>query len=118
MKNRIRQLRLELGLNQTQFGEKLGITPSAVSKIESGDREPAETTIRLMVKEFHVNAVWLTSGEGDMFEKVNTDALVDKYMAGESEWAKSIMKSFARLPDDEWYKFRDMIERIKKEGHP
>ena len=117
MNQRIKELRIALGLTQTECGEKLGITPSAVSKIESGDREPAETTIKLLIRIYHVNYLWLTQGEGPMMEEMDTDALVDKYMAGESEWAKSIMKSFARLPDAEWIRFRDMIEQIKKEGH-
>ena len=42
--------------------------------------------------------------------------MVERVMAGESPLAISIMKAFAKLPDEEWIKFRDMIDRIKKEG--
>ena len=51
----------------------------------------------------------------DPSKEINLD-LVDKYMAGESPLAISIMKAFVRLPDEEWSKFRDMIDRIKNEG--
>ena len=114
MNERIKQLRKSLGLSQTEFGEKLGITASGISLIESGKINPADTTIRLIVSQYHVNAVWLRTGEGPMMEALDTDALVDRAMPNDSEWARSIMKAFARLPDSEWYRFRDMIEKIKK----
>ena len=116
MNERIKELRKSLNLSQKEFASSLGISDAAVSKIESGINNPAENTIRLICATYHVNYKWLTTGEGVMNEKQDTDALVEKYMAGESEFAKSIMKAFAKLPDEEWIRLRDMIERIKKEG--
>ncbi len=114
---RIKAIRTELGLTQAQLGDLLGVKNAAVSKFENDRVVPSKAALELICRTYHVNAVWLYYGEDEMFEKIDTDALVEKYMAGESEWSKSIMKSFARLPDEEWYKFRDLIERIKKEGH-
>jgi len=39
MKNKIKNARLCLGLNQVQFAEKMGITQAHVSRLESGERE-------------------------------------------------------------------------------
>ena len=95
----------------------LGVQNAAISKMETDRVVPTDASLKLICATYHINYLWLTKGEGQMMEALDTDALVEKYMAGESEWAKSVMKSFAKLPDEEWYKFRDMIERIKKEGH-
>lgn len=116
MNERIKELRKSLALTQTEFGEKVGLTPAGISKIESGDREPSEAVVKLICQVYHVNYLWLTTGEGEMMEAMDTDALVDKYLAGESEWTKAIMKAFAKLPDEECDKWFDMLKRIKKEG--
>ena len=115
---RIKAVRKEIGLTQVELGQVLGISGAGVGKIETNASQPTEAAIKLICASYHVNYLWLTEGTGEMMEELGTDELVDKYMAGESEWARSVMKSFARLPDEEWAKFRDMIERIKKEGHP
>lgn len=116
--SRIKAVRKDMNLTQVELGQVLGISGAGVGKIETNVSQPTEAAIKLICATYHVNYLWLTQGEGPMMEELDTDALVDKYMAGESEWAKSVMKSFARLPDEEWFKFRDMIEKIKKEGHP
>ena len=117
MKDRIRKLRKDLHLTQQELGNVIGISGAGVARIEAGASSPTEAALKLICATYHVNYLWLTQGEGPMMEELDTDALVDKYMAGESELAKSIMKSFAKLPDEEWIKFRDMIEQIKREGH-
>lgn len=115
---RIKIVRKNFNLTQEELGKLLGVQNAAISKMETDRVVPTDASIKLICATYHVNYLWLTQGVGEMLEKIDTDALVDKYMAGESEWAKSVMKSFAKLPDEEWYKFRDLIEKIKKEGHP
>lgn len=115
---RIRALRKELHLTQVEFGKVIGISGSGVSQIEGGFSQPTEAAIKLICSTYHVEYLWLTEGEGPKMESLTTDALVEKYMAGESPVAISIMKAFAKLPDEEWIKLRDLIDRIKKEGHP
>lgn len=114
---RIKSIRKQYGLTQEELGKLLGVQNAAISKMETDRVVPTDASLKLICATYHINYLWLTKGEGQMMEALDTDALVEKYMVGESEWAKSVMKSFAKLPDEEWYKFRDMIERIKKEGH-
>ena len=116
MEERIKQLRKALGLNQTDFGEKIGISASGISKFEAGLTNPAESTIKLICATYNVDYRWLTTGQGEMFLPMDTDALVDKYLTGESELTKAIMKAFAKLPDEECDKWFEMLKRIKKEG--
>lgn len=115
---RLAIIRKEYDLSQDEFGNRLGIKKSAVSKLENGANKPTESMLKLICATYHVNYLWLTEGEGPMMEVMTTDALVEKYMAGESPVAISIMKAFAKLPDEEWVKLRDIIDKVKREGHP
>ena len=113
---RIKQLRKELHLTQVEFGKVVGLYGTGISKVESDERGMTEAAIKLICTTYKVNYQWLTEGQGEMMQDLSLEDLVDRYMAGESPLAVSIMKAFVRLPDEEWAKFRDMIDRIKKEG--
>lgn len=115
---RIKEVRKQYGVTQGELGKLLGVQNAAISKFETDRVIPSESNIKLICRTYHVNYLWLTEGEGPMMETMTTDALVEKYMAGESPIAISIMKAFAKLPDEEWVKLRDLIDKIKKEGHP
>ena len=124
MNERIKQIRKEFGLSQAEFGKRLGISDAAVSKIESGKNTPAETTIKLICREFQIEYQWLMHGTGPMTSHDTTvEDLVDKHMKDESEFTKSIMKAFAKLPDNEWTTLMNLVNEInemreKKDGSP
>ena len=67
MKDRIRALRKALGLNQSDFGNKIGVKQGTVAGYETGVRNPLDTVISSICREFDVNEAWLRTGEGDMF---------------------------------------------------
>lgn len=120
MNKRIRQIRTEFDLSQAEFGKKIGISDAAVSKLESGKNTPSETTIKAICSEFGIQYQWLKTGEGPMIipHQSSIDELVDKYMKDDSELARCIMKSFARLPEKEWTELKNLVDKIRKEGHP
>ena len=113
---RIREMRKELHLTQVEFGKVVGLDGTGVSKVETDARGMTEAAMKLLCTTYKVNYLWLTEGKGPMMQDLSLEDLVDKYMAGESPLAVSIMKAFVRLPDEDWAKFRDMIDRIKNEG--
>lgn len=67
MKDRIKKIRTDAGLNQTDFAKKLSISRSAVCKIESGENNPSEQTLKLIQADFSVNENWLRTGEGEPY---------------------------------------------------
>lgn len=68
--DRIRILRKEkLGLTMDDFGKRIGVGKTAISKIESGDRGVTDQMFTFIVREFHVRPEWLRDGEGEMFDK-------------------------------------------------
>lgn len=60
---RIKTLRKELGLTQTEFGAKIGLKQTAVGMYELGQRGISEQSIQLIAQVFHVRAEWLRTGE-------------------------------------------------------
>lgn len=121
---RVKWLRTEgLGkkMSRREFAEPLGISEGVIQNIEeerykNGEAGVPTNVLNLICLTYHVMVLWLTQGVGEVFEQLSTDALIDKYMPEESDLAKSIMKSFAKLPDEEWVRLRDLIDRVKKEA--
>lgn len=69
MQNRIKELRKSLGLNQTEFGAKIGVATSAISGYELGTISPSNAIIKSICREYGVNETWLRTGAGDMRRK-------------------------------------------------
>lgn len=66
--DRLKHLRLLLGLTQAEFGKKLGITPSAISYLESGRSKLTEHMLLMICANFNVHADWLRTGKGEIFK--------------------------------------------------
>lgn len=52
----IKEIRITNELNQTQFGEIIGLTKTAVSSLETGHRQPSLETLYTICKKFNVSA--------------------------------------------------------------
>ena len=79
MNERIRLLRKELGLNQSNFGNKIGVKQGTVAGYESGARTPLDAVVSSICREFDVNEEWLRTGEGEMFEQMTEQQKLLKY---------------------------------------
>ena len=75
MKNRIKEIRKELGLTQIEFGKRIQISGVSVSTAESGKTKPDNQTIELICREYNVNREWLETGVGEMFIESPESAL-------------------------------------------
>lgn len=65
--DRITFLRKELGLSQTAFGEKLGVSRGVIKNIDEHNTIPKPEFISLVCKTYNVDPYWMETGEGDMF---------------------------------------------------
>jgi len=68
---RIKQIRRDFKLSQTEFAQKLGSTFGAVSKYEIDKVTPNNVFINLLSHEFNVNKHWLITGEGEMYKQTS-----------------------------------------------
>lgn len=75
--DRIKIVREELDFTQAVFAEKLGTARNTIANYEIGRREPMESTIKSICREFNVNYDWLKYGEGEMLDAL-PETLVDE----------------------------------------
>lgn len=67
---RIKEIRTTLGKTLEEFGEKLGVQKSSISKIERGDRALTEQMALAICREYNVSYDFLMTGEGEMFDNL------------------------------------------------
>lgn len=71
---RIRDLRKELNMSQTDFGAKLDVAQSYLTNIENGRRPVTAKIFKLICLQpwngKYVNETWLRTGEGEMFQEL------------------------------------------------
>ena len=100
---RIREVRNALGLTLEKFGDRLGVTKVAISNLEKGNRNLTEQMTKAICREFNVDYMWLTTGDGEMFIDTDDDFIerIDRIMAGEDETRKNLFKFMLELSDDD-----------------
>lgn len=71
MNDRVYEIRVQIGMSQETFGQKLGVTRAAISRIESGKSSLTESNIKLICSLFNVSEDWLRTGAGEMFVELS-----------------------------------------------
>ena len=100
MNERMNELRKKLKLSQEEFGNRLGVTGASISRLEKGERNITEQMIKAICREYNVDYIWLTTGEGEMFISYDdSDAmeLVDRILSEENEFTKTLFRTFLKL---------------------
>lgn len=115
--DRIKKVRTDAGLSLRAFAKTIGMSQgSSIMKIEKGENNPSEQTLRLISSNFKVNFLWLKTGEGPERLDMTDDELVEEIMTGSNEYAKSVMKAFARLGDEEWTMLKKVLDKLLESG--
>ena len=69
MKDRIKKIRKDHKLTQVKFGEIIGVKGNTVTGYETGLRNPTDSVLLSICREFGVNEYWLRTGDGDMYKE-------------------------------------------------
>lgn len=109
---RIRELRKTLKMTMEQFGEKIGVTKSTISNIENGNRNATEHMVKSICREFNVDYIWLTTGDGEMFIDTDDDFIerIDRIMIGEDDARKNLFKALLEASDEDIAAFQRIID--------
>lgn len=112
---RVREVRKVLKLNQTEFGQRIGLKNGAISWIEKSGNTVTEQNIKLICEKFHVGKSWLLTGEGDMFvetEETMLSTFADKYQLSPAE--REIARYCLELTPEQR---AEVLEHIKALAH-
>lgn len=116
MNQRLKKLRLELKLNQEQFGKKLGVTGTAISRLEKGERNITTQMIKSICREFNVNSLWLVEGKGEMFSGYTDDliqSVAEEYNL--NDFDIGLVRTYLELDKDSRQVIMDFIQKIRPE---
>ena len=118
---RVKAVRDKKQMTMEQCGEKLGVTKTAISRIEKGDRSLTEQMLKSICREFNVNEDWLRTGAGgpdNMFipEDMRYLNTVGKLGNEQNEFKKFCINMLMDLPDKYWdYIYEEFKKFEKKE---
>lgn len=111
---RIKEVRKSLGLTLEKFGERIGLKKSAVSLIENGKNSVTDANVKAICREFNVDYIWLTTGEGEMFVESDDDFLekIDRIMLGEDDIRKNLFKFMIDLDEDDLIALERILDKV------
>ena len=114
---RVKSVRKKKELTLEKFGERLGVTKTAISYVESNKRNLTEQMFKSICREFNVNEVWLRTGEGgddNMFTKVSEDDRfslnLGKLSKSDNEFAKNMLNAIAETDPEKLKIIEDFMK--------
>lgn len=123
MNERIRFLRNQLGLSQSEFGARIHVSQNYIWMIEKGSREPSDRTISDICREFNVSLAWLQDGEGEMYVQRGQNeqlALMVSDLMAESDdsFRKRFVSAFLAFPPDKLAVLEEFIDSLADSKSP
>lgn len=120
MNERIKLVRKKANLSQEAFGERLMIGKTSISKLERGENNPSDQTIKLLCSEFGVNEDWLRTGAGGEENMYIPEDMMFMKNAGKLAKEKNKFKQFylnmlMQLPDEYWDYIYCEFKKFEKE---
>lgn len=104
MKDRIKVVRKNLKMTQTEFGEAIGVKGNTITGYETGLRTPSEAIITAICREFKVNRIWLETGAGEPFRPVSRDEYIAEVLTraitNNDSARDRLIRAFCQLPDE------------------
>lgn len=122
MKDRIKELRKALALKQDEFGAKLGISNTAVSKWEKGENNVPDSAVFSICRTFGCSETWLRTGAGEMFRprsrQAELGALIRSRLVDRPEsFQTALITTLLRFDPDgpEWAALERIMSSLEEE---
>ena len=115
MHERLRELRLALGLTQKAFGEKIGLQNSSIATYESGRNKPSGAAIKQICDRFRVNERWLRTFVPCSPDEELSEALEKILLAEPSDFKKRVFIALLRMDDAGWRALEALVEALKND---
>ena len=121
--NRLKKLRKELGMNQTDFGARLNLSQTTIGQYEKETRPITKRVISQLTAEYNINEEYLRHGTGEMFinHRSNIVAeLADKLLLSERE--QQLLLAYSTFPIEKRQLFLDFacdfFHKLQEPNHP
>jgi len=109
---RIKELRKEKGLKQTELADQLGVNVYTVSKWEIGTRVPHDENLTMLCDFFDVNRDYLLGGKYRKEPEGLECKEVDEFM----EFMETTIHAFCRLNSKSKQEVHDLVSHLYQQG--
>ena len=101
MNERIKTIRINAGLTQQQFADRIKVKRNTVATYEMGRSIPSDSAIALICREFGINEEWLRNGIEPIYVQSSTFSL-DEFVKsrGASDLELDIMIAYFDMERD------------------
>lgn len=109
---RVLEIRKTLKMTLEEFGGKLGVTKTTISRIEKGVNNLTDQMATAICRTYNVNYDYLVNGDGDMFSNLPQTILDDLCVQYDLDALdRLIVEMYIDLPSQD----REVIKRMMKE---
>ena len=113
---RISYLIKDLNYTKTDFAEKLHVTPSFISAVCAGKKQPGERTILDICRIFKVSVSWLEDGVGEMYVQRSmneelSDMVSNLMSESDDSFRKRFISAMLELPPELWSEFEKFLKK-------
>lgn len=118
--DRIKELRKDLGLSQTEFGKRIGVSLSVIHNLETKITEPKPLLIEQIIKTYAVDQKWLETGEGEMYAPIPSEKTeFDTYHLlisdlSDDKFKKRIYNALMTLTDAQWHVLEEIVTQVEE----
>lgn len=114
---RIMQVVEANGGNKSEFARRLNVTPAYISKLcKNANSVPSDRTISDICHEFNVNELWLRTGEGEMFVKLNRNQEISSFLGdilkGDPDFRARLITALSRLTPEQWKQLEGIADTL------
>lgn len=123
LKERIKEVRKTLGLTLEEFGNKIGVTKTTISRIENGVNSVTNQMLISICREFGVNEEWLRTGEGEMFVPLTRSEAIAEFAGSlikeeDASFKKRLIEALAKLNEQEWEVLEGIARKLTDSDQP
>lgn len=123
LKERIKELRKTLDLTLEEFGNKIGVTKTTISRIENGVNSVTNQMFTSICREFNVNEEWLRTGEGEMFVPLTRSEAIAEFAGSlmkeeDASFKKRLIEALAKLNEQEWEVLEGIAQKLTNSDQP
>lgn len=118
MKDRIKAIRKDQQMNQSEFANDLGIPLSNIQSYETGRRAPSEASIKLICSKYKVNEEWLRTGNGEMKQPRSDNEIIAKFVndvmkSRSDDFRKRLINALSQLDEQEWKVLEELAKKMQ-----
>lgn len=94
---RIKKLRKAVGKTQQTFADSIGLKRNTIATYEVNLQEASDRTISDICRVYNVSEAWLRTGEGEMFEELDPDEELMRFVGKLVKDDDDPLNRFARV---------------------